>query len=101
MLASQLNINICGRERTRLGQTMRMPMSNNYMTLSLSVVFSLVAATTLRCLETIIGGFYPELPRFAFVRHILRFVTSPLHYSADVPSAPGPPSRTSSFRKVD
>ncbi|KAK9809400.1 hypothetical protein WJX73_001838 [Symbiochloris irregularis] len=51
-------------ERIKLGQTMRIPFTaSQYMTLSLSVIFSLIAATTVRCLESVVGGFYPQLPR--------------------------------------
>lgn len=90
-----------GRERTHLGQTMRIPFSSRYMTLSLSVVFSLVLATMLRCLETIVGGFYPQMPRFAVFRHIWQFIVSPLQSRESYVTAPPTRSSSMSWQKND
>jgi len=53
---------------------LRIPFRNDYIALHISVVFSIIVATTVRAMEILLCGFYPGLPRFAIARHVLSWV---------------------------
>lgn len=40
----------------------------------MSLIFSIIAATSMRAAEILLSGFYPGLPRFALVRTVLSWV---------------------------
>ena len=42
--------------------------------LHVSLILSVVAATTLRTLEVLLGALFPGMPRYAIVRQLTRFI---------------------------
>ncbi|CAK0787065.1 hypothetical protein CVIRNUC_010281 [Coccomyxa viridis] len=60
----------------RLGQSMRIPFREDYVALHISLVFSIILATSLRALEIALCAFYPNMPRFALLRSALSWVGS-------------------------
>jgi hypothetical protein len=62
------------RSSTRLGQSLRIPFREDYMAIHISLVFSIIVATSVRALEISLCGFYPGLPRFAIARRMLSWV---------------------------
>lgn len=57
----------------KLGLSLRLPFLDSAVTVNLSVLFSLLAATSLRCIEAVAAGFYPGLPRFMVIKKLYQF----------------------------
>jgi hypothetical protein len=64
------------RNSARLGQSLRIPFRDDYIALHISLIFSIIAATTMRALEIVACGFYPGLPRFALYRTLISWASS-------------------------
>lgn len=62
------------RNSARLGQSLRIPFRDDYIALHISLIFSIIAATSMRAAEILVCGFYPGLPRFAILRSLLAWV---------------------------
>ena len=67
----------CCRNSARLGQSLRIPFRDDYLALHISLIFSIIFATSMRALEIVACGFYPGLPRFAIARTMLSWVRAP------------------------
>ncbi|KAK9835397.1 hypothetical protein WJX81_006998 [Elliptochloris bilobata] len=65
-------------ESMRLGQSVRVPFLANHLTLHVSLILSVVAATSLRALEVLLGALFPDMPRYAIVRKLARFLAGRL-----------------------
>ncbi|CAL5229276.1 g12569 [Coccomyxa viridis] len=63
-------------KEARLGQSMRIPFREDYVALHISLVFSIVLATTLRAVEIALCAFYPNMPRFALLRRAVSWVSA-------------------------